>query len=142
MVQHKYRRPLARRDPTTPHSDHSVPYAETLAALYLVLPLLIFFASFVRLEIGVPGCVLIIYQTYDIIRSTSLCEPAQFNFQSMYFTAMTALWAWSSAVVGRELVLHNFDCSKHCSPIDLRESSAVRRLRSFTFPWSYRVETA
>jgi hypothetical protein len=101
------------------HNNHSVPYAETLAALYLVLPLLIFFAFFVRLEIGVPGCALIIYQTCEIIPRTSWRETAGFNFQALYFLAIAALWVWLSAVAGLGLVLHNFDWSKHYSIINL-----------------------
>jgi hypothetical protein len=92
-------------------NNQSLRYAETSAVIYLVAPLFVFFAFFVRLEFAVPACALIVYLTYELIRRTSWCEVLNFRWQSLYFLAMAVLWVWLSGGIGP---LHqNYDWAKH-----------------------------
>src|SRR3569833_3393400 len=55
--------------------EQSVSRAETLAVVYLVAPLFIFFAYFIRLEIAIPACALVALQIYQIMRRTAWRQP-------------------------------------------------------------------
>ena len=50
---------------------------ETFAVYYLVVPLLIFFAAFIRPQIAIPACGLIAFLLYELACRTSWRKAAE-----------------------------------------------------------------
>jgi hypothetical protein len=111
--------PALARSPSrlAPACDSRRPlhYAETSAVLYLVSPLFIFFACFIRFEIAVPACALIALLIYELIRLTSWREFLAMRRESAYFLVLAAAWVWLSGGMG---LSQNFDWAKHYVIID------------------------
>ena len=95
--------------------EQSVSRAETLAVVYLVAPLFIFFAYFIRLEIAIPACALVALQIYQIMRRTAWRQPLASCWMYVYFSALAALWIALSIGVGS---LQNSDWFKHYSVLN------------------------
>ena len=94
--------------------------AEAAAALYLIAPLFIFFAFFIRLEIAVLACVLIAWQMVEIVRHASWREPLGRRWMYFYFLALAMLWMWLS--VGMRI--ENADWLKHYSVVNFLDRHA------------------
>src|SRR3569832_2597082 len=112
--------PVIRRRPANQElpmnsGEQSVSRAETLAVVYLVAPLFIFFAYFIRLEIAIPACALVALQIYQIIRRTAWRQPLASCWMYVYFSALAALWIALSIGVGS---LQNSDWFKHYSVLN------------------------
>lgn len=88
-------------------------WAETSAVLYLVIPLFIFLASFVRFEIAVPACALIAFLAYDMVRQTLWREFLILRWESLYFLGLAAVWMWLSGGIGPLALTQNTDWAKH-----------------------------
>jgi hypothetical protein len=97
------------------HGNHqqSLHWADTAAALYLIAPLLVFFACFVRLEIAIPACAVIAYMAYELVRQTSWRERSGAGWESLYFLCLAALWMWLVGGVGPMPLVQNDDWAKH-----------------------------
>lgn len=91
--------------------DDSISRAEALAVLYLVIPLFIFFAFFIRLELAVPACALIAFQVIEIIRRADWRGAIASSWVYLYFFSLAALWLWLSN--GPEGLHQNSDWFKH-----------------------------
>jgi hypothetical protein len=88
-------------------------WVETSAILYLVTPLFIFFAFFVRPEIAVPSCMLISFLAYDLVRQTSWHEFLLCRWESLYFSLLAALWMWLAGGIAPLSLAQNDDWEKH-----------------------------
>lgn len=86
-------------------------WAETLAILYIIAPLFIFFAFFVRLEIAIPAGAFIAYIVYELLRRTSWSRVHILRWQSLYFFFIALLWVGLSSGIGG--IAQNSDWSKH-----------------------------
>lgn len=91
--------------------DELISRAETLALLYLVVPLFLFFAFFIRLELAIPACALIAFLLIEIVRRTRWRAPVASPWIYVYFLFLVLLWLWLSHGPGG---LHqNVDWFKH-----------------------------
>jgi hypothetical protein len=68
----------------------------TIAVIYLVAPLLIFFAAFVRVQIALPAFILISCQLYEVLRRTSWRETRELLSRDTFYIPClaTALLWW------------------------------------------------
>lgn len=74
---------------------------ETIAVLYLVAPLLIFAGSFLRSEIALPACTLILLQLSSVVRITDWSGLKRFwSWRTAYFALFSALWVGISFGIG------------------------------------------
>lgn len=105
-------------------------WAETSAVLYLVIPLLIFFACFVRILIAIPACGLIAWLLYELVRRTTWRDIASIRWQHMYFLLLAAAWVWLSGGVGPFTPRQNNDWAKHNLIINLLA----------THPWPLEID--
>src|SRR3569833_3929046 len=96
------------------HGNDSISRVDTLAVLYLVIPL---FAFFIRFEIAVPACALIALQLFEMARRTAWQRPVVPRWTYLYFLALAGLWVWLSGSAGG-LRLDNKDWLKHYSIIN------------------------
>lgn len=101
-------------------SKDAISRAEVAAALYLISPLFVFFAFFIRLEIAVPACALIAWQAAEIIRRASWREPLNRRWMYFFFLTLAILWVWLS--VGTRI--ENFDWIKHYSVVNFLDRHA------------------
>jgi hypothetical protein len=85
--------------------------APTLAVLYLVAPLYVFFAFFIRWELAVPACAVMTFLIYELISRTAWRSSTAIDWQPLYFLMLAALWVWSSGGFGG--VHQNDDWNKH-----------------------------
>jgi len=99
------------------HGNDSISRVDTLAVLYLVIPLFVFFAFFIRFEIAVPACALIALQLFEMARRTAWQRPVVPRWTYLYFLALAGLWVWLSGSAGG-LRLDNNDWLKHYSIIN------------------------
>src|SRR3569833_4617628 len=83
-----------------PHGNDSISRVGTLAVLYLVIPLFVFFAFFIRFEIAVPACALIALQLFEMARRTAWQRPVVPRWTYLYFLALAGLWVWFSGCAG------------------------------------------
>ena len=81
--------------------------------LYVVLPLFIFFVSFVRLALAIPASITIIVLIWEMVRGTAWCEFRISGWRSLYFLLLAALWMWLAGGIGPAPVSQNGDWSKH-----------------------------
>jgi hypothetical protein len=86
--------------------------ADSAAVLYLVAPLFLFFAFFVRVEVAVPACILIASLTFELSRRTAW-RDFRADQQSAYFLFIAAVWVWLSGGVGPLSLSQNADWAKH-----------------------------
>jgi hypothetical protein len=93
-------------------------WVETVALLYLVIPLLLFFAFFIRLEIAIPACALMAILLYELIRKTAWHTALRFYWESAYFLALAVLWVWLSGGIQPLVLTQNADWVKHNLIID------------------------
>jgi hypothetical protein len=84
---------------------------ETFGILYLVVPLFVFFAGFIRFELAIAGCALIAWLSYELIRHTAWRRRSSSRWRPAYFLAIAGLWIWLSGGIGP--VHPNGDWSKH-----------------------------
>lgn len=91
-------------------------WPESLALIYLVAPLLIFFAAFVRIEIAILSCTYIAWQLYAIVRQTSWYGFISFRKEHFIYLAFATLWVLLSGGTGD--VHQNSDWIKHYSVIN------------------------
>src|SRR3569833_690269 len=99
------------------HGNDSISRVDTLAVLYLVIPLFVFFAFFIRFEIAVPACALIALQLFEKANNTAWQRPVVPRWTYLYFLALAGLWVWLSGSAGG-LRLDNNDWKKHYSIIN------------------------
>src|SRR3569833_897854 len=90
---------------------------ETLAVLYLVLPLFLFFATFIRFEIAIPACVLILHQLYEILHRTSWRRTRELlSWETLFILGLsTILLVW---LYGAGSLSANYDWYKHYSVVN------------------------
>jgi hypothetical protein len=93
--------------------QQSLHWADTAAVLYLIAPLFVFFACFVRLEIAISACAIIIFMAYELVRQTSWRERCGAGWESLYFFCLAALWMWLAGGVGPIPLVQNDDWGKH-----------------------------
>jgi hypothetical protein len=93
-------------------------WAETVALLYLVIPLLLFFAFFIRLEIAIPACALVAFLLYEMIRKTTWRVAHGFYLESVYLLFLAILWVWLSGGIQPLVLTQNGDWIKHNQIID------------------------
>lgn len=94
-------------------AKQSLHWADTAAVLYLVAPLFIFFACFVRLEIAIPACGAIVFMTYQLVRRTSWRGRTGAPWESLYFLVLAAFWMWLAGGMGPIPLVQNDDWAKH-----------------------------
>lgn len=85
--------------------------AETAAVLYLAAPLLIFFASFIRPEVALLSCSLILFLISEIMRQTHGIRRLTPDWQLLYLLCVAVVWVWLSGGIGP--VHQNDDWYKH-----------------------------
>jgi hypothetical protein len=74
---------------------------ETSAVFYLVAPLLIFAGTFLRWEIAIPACALILLQLRSVVRLTAwLSLKDLWSWQTPYLMLFAALWVGMSFGLG------------------------------------------
>lgn len=96
-------------------ASRSIYWEEACSLLYLASPLFLFFAFFVRFEMAVPACLLMVACAFALIRDTDWKKPV-LSRTSLYYLGLSALWIWMSGGFG---VFHqNSDWLKHYSIIN------------------------
>lgn len=89
---------------------------ESSALIYLVAPLFVFFAFFVRIEIAIPACIFLASQLWAMIRQGAWAGFVRERKESLGFLAIATLWIWLSGGTGP--VHQNGDWAKHYSVIN------------------------
>jgi hypothetical protein len=90
---------------------------ETLTVHYLVAPLFVFFAAFIRIEIAVPACALIAFLLYELVRRTAWRGVIKvLSWESAYLLCFaTILLSW---LYGMGPLPPNADWPKHYAVIN------------------------
>lgn len=93
------------------NSEMHFEWFETSAILYLVAPVFLFFATFIRIVVAIPGCTFIAVGAYSLIRRTRWRDQMGGSLVSVYLLAIACVWIWLSGGGGP---LHqNTDWIKH-----------------------------
>ena len=75
-------------------------WAETLAFIYLGLPVFIFFATFMRAYFAVPACVVLAYAAFTLVRRTEWNFSQDSLKDIVTLAATAAIWLWLSGAGG------------------------------------------
>ena len=76
-----------------PTDEDSLSALETAALLYLIAPMLVFFAAFVRIEAAVPACALIALLIYRMLRRTMWQRADDlWRWESLYLFVLAVVW--------------------------------------------------
>lgn len=65
-----------------------------MALLYLLSPVAVFFAFFVRVELAVPACGILLYTIYDAAKNTRWVIKSTDLKLCLYFGLVAAIWLW------------------------------------------------
>ncbi|QYD67854.1 hypothetical protein KZJ38_16220 [Paraburkholderia edwinii] len=74
--------------------------SEAIAILYLLLPVLVFFISFIRFEIAIPACCILLYAIVSTVWNTSWSIRTGDAKFFLYYVAVAALWLWLGGAGG------------------------------------------
>jgi len=98
------------------HQSSSVHWAEACALFYLVAPVLLFFALFVRWLVAVPALFLIVASTIRLGKRTDWVTIYRVAPKTVFVFATAAVWLWLAGSLGG--LRQNADWVKHYALIN------------------------
>ncbi|CAN7246046.1 hypothetical protein LJR230_000903 [Trinickia sp. LjRoot230] len=97
--------------PISLYKDKTTHWAEASAIIYLVAPVFVFFAFFVRISIAIPACLFIVLCLIDIAGKTEWMQGFRPSRQTLYAFSVAAIWLWLAGSFGG--LRQNSDWVKH-----------------------------
>jgi hypothetical protein len=135
--------PLEKEVGTFQVHNKTVHWAETLSIIYVVAPVLLFFAFFVRVWIAIPACAFMCTCLVDLARRTRWVSPRSASWMALYILALAVLWLWLAGSFGG--LRQNTDWIKHYSLLNYLDSHswpAVIKVDGKEGDWAIRYSIA